>query len=39
VRESWTVTDGQNIKRLADTVRIPGRTRPVVYQSVIPCRD
>ena len=39
VRESWTVTDGDNIKRLADTVRIPGRTNPVVYQSVIPCRD
>jgi prepilin-type N-terminal cleavage/methylation domain-containing protein len=39
VRESWSVTDGQNIKRLADTIQIPGRTRPVVYQSVIPCRD
>ena len=39
VRESWSVTDGQNIKRLADTIEIPGRTRPVVYQSVIPCRD
>ena len=39
VRETWVVTDGQNIKRLADSVMIPGRTRPVVYQSVIPCRD
>ena len=39
VKESWTVTDGDDVKRLADTVRIPGRTKPVVYQSVIPCRD
>jgi prepilin-type N-terminal cleavage/methylation domain-containing protein len=39
VKESWAVTDGTNIKRLADTIRIPGRTKPVVYLSVIPCRD
>ena len=39
VKESWVVTDDRNLKRLADTVRIPGRTKPAVYVSVIPCRD
>jgi prepilin-type N-terminal cleavage/methylation domain-containing protein len=39
VAEKWTVTDGKDVKNLADTVRIPGRTTPVVYRSVIPCRD
>jgi type IV pilus assembly protein PilV len=39
VRERWVVTDDRNLKRVADTVRVPGRTRPLVYISVIPCRD
>ena len=39
VREQWTVTDGRNIKRLNDLIEVPGRTRQLVYQSVIPCRD
>jgi Tfp pilus assembly protein PilV len=39
VTERWVVTDDRNLKRLADTVRIPGRTNPLVYVSVIPCRD
>lgn len=39
VRETWSVTDGKDLKRLSDEIRIPGRTNPVIYQSVIPCRD
>jgi hypothetical protein len=39
VRETWAVTDGRNIKRLADTIDVPGRTKKLVYLSVIPCRD
>ena len=39
IRESWIVTDGRNVKRLADTVRVPGRRTPLVFVSVIPCRD
>jgi len=39
VRETWSVTDGKDLKRLSDEIRIPGRVNPVVYQSVIPCRD
>ena len=39
IRESWIVTDGRNVKRLADTVRVPGRRAPLVFVSVIPCRD
>lgn len=39
IREHWVVTDGHNVKRLVDTLWIPGRTRPLIYQNVLPCRD
>ena len=39
VSESWIVTDGNDVKNVTDTVRIVGVTRPLVYKSVIPCRD
>jgi hypothetical protein len=39
VREAWVVTDGWNVKRLADTLTVPGRATPLVYVSVIPCRE
>ena len=41
VRERWSVTnDGTSmiIKRLSDSLWVPGRSRPLVYLSVIPCR-
>lgn len=38
VRESWAVTDGNRVKNLVDTIWVTGRTRPLVYLSVIPCR-
>jgi len=39
IREHWVVTDGRNVKRLVDTLWVPGRTRPLVYLNVLPCRE
>ena len=39
VKESWTVTDGRNIKTIAVNIQIPRRTKTLVYSMVIPCRD
>lgn len=39
VQESWTVTDGRNIKTIAVNIQIPRRTNTLVYSMVIPCRD
>lgn len=39
ITERWTISDGNDIKVIADTVTIPKRTLPLAYLSVIPCRD
>ncbi|WP_396205906.1 prepilin-type N-terminal cleavage/methylation domain-containing protein [Gemmatimonas sp.] len=39
VRESWTVTDGRNVKTIDVRIRIPRRSNELRYQMVIPCRD
>jgi type IV pilus assembly protein PilV len=39
VRERWVVRDGVNVKNFVDTLTFPGRTRPLVYLTVLPCRD
>ncbi len=39
VTEKWIVADGNDIKTIIDSVRFSGRTRALVYQSIIPCRD
>ena len=39
VREHWVIADGNDIKMITDTVKFAGRTIPLVYQSIIPCRD
>ena len=39
VVEKWRVIDGWNVKRLTDSLTVPGRTTTLVYQSVIPCRE
>jgi type IV pilus assembly protein PilV len=39
IREHWVVTDGYNVKRLVDTLWVPGRTRVLVYLNVLPCRE
>jgi len=37
--EKWVIADGNDIKSITDTVRFKPRTRPLVYKSIIPCRD
>lgn len=39
VTEKWYIADGKDIKILTDTVTFSPRTRPLVYRSIIPCRD
>ncbi|MBL0939600.1 MAG: prepilin-type N-terminal cleavage/methylation domain-containing protein [Gemmatimonadaceae bacterium] len=39
VKESWSVTDGRNIKTIDVKVIVPRRTQQLRYQMVIPCRD
>lgn len=39
VRESWVIVDGNNVIYVTDTVTFRGRTQPLVYQSVIVCRN
>jgi Tfp pilus assembly protein PilV len=43
VQESWTVTDGRNIKTIAVNVTIaprgPMHVVPLRYQTIVPCRD
>jgi Tfp pilus assembly protein PilV len=39
VQESWTVTDGRNIKTIDVRVQVPRRVNQLRYQMVIPCRD
>lgn len=39
VTEKWVISDGNDIKILLDTVTFSPRKRPMVYRSIIPCRD
>ncbi len=39
IKESWTVTDGFNVKNIKITMTVPGRTVPILYETIIPCRD
>ena len=39
VTERWVISDGNDIKTITDTVKFSGRVKPLVYKSVIPCRD
>lgn len=39
VTEKWVIADGNDIKILTDTVTFTPRTRPLIYRSIIPCRD
>lgn len=39
VTEKWSIADGNDIKILTDTVTFAPRTVPLVYRSIIPCRD
>ena len=39
VTETWSVTDGKNVKNINVTVKIIGRKNNLLYTTVIPCRD
>jgi len=39
ITERWSVTDGNDIKVIRDTLSFKGRKKPIAYISVIPCRD
>ena len=39
VQETWTVTDGVNIKTIAVVLTIPKRANPVTITTMIPCKD
>lgn len=39
IEESWTVVDGRNIKTIQITMTVPGRMVPILYETIIPCRD
>lgn len=39
ISERWIIADGNDIKTVTDTVRFKGRKNPLVYKSIIPCRD
>lgn len=39
VTERWRITDGNDIKTVIDSVTFRGRARPLVYTSILPCRD
>lgn len=39
IKESWTVTDGFNVKNIRITMTVPGRTVPILYETIIPCRN
>ena len=39
VTETWTVTDGNDVKNIVDKVYIYGLKDTLTYTSIIPCRD
>ena len=39
VTETWTVTDGNDVKNIVDKVYVYGLRDTLVYTSLIPCRD
>ncbi len=39
ITERWSITDGNDIKTITDTVTFAARKKALAYVSVIPCRD
>jgi prepilin-type N-terminal cleavage/methylation domain-containing protein len=39
ITEKWSITDGNDVKIIRDTLTFAGRKNPLAYISVIPCRD
>jgi prepilin-type N-terminal cleavage/methylation domain-containing protein len=38
IQERWVITAGLYRINIVDTLRLPGRTRPLIFKSVLPCR-
>lgn len=38
ITERWVVTAGQYRINIVDTLRVPGRSQPLVFKNVLPCR-
>ncbi len=39
ITEKWSISDGNDIKTIVDTVSFKGRAKKLGYTSIIPCRD
>jgi len=39
IEEKWSVVDGRNVKRINVALTVPGRSSPILYETIIPCRD
>jgi prepilin-type N-terminal cleavage/methylation domain-containing protein len=39
VTQKLVIKDGDDVIHVVDSVSVPGRTKVLVYQSMIPCRD
>lgn len=39
ITERWSITDGNDIKVIRDSLTFKGRKKALAYVSVIPCRD
>ena len=39
VKETWTVTDGNNTKLIQETIQMTGYKNDLVYTTFIPCRN
>lgn len=39
VSETWSVTDGRNIKTIEVAIALAERRAPLTYRMIVPCRD
>ncbi|HEU4631932.1 MAG TPA: prepilin-type N-terminal cleavage/methylation domain-containing protein [Gemmatimonadaceae bacterium] len=39
VREAWVIRDGDNVIYVTDSLSFAGRTNPLVYESILVCRN
>ncbi len=39
VTEKWAITDGNDVIHIVDSVTFAGLAKPLVYRSLVPCRD
>lgn len=39
ITEKWRITDGNDVINIVDSVTFTGISKPLVYRSLVPCRD